>query len=1234
MSKKTKKYFNATLATAVAASGVAAVAPAATEASSSFADVKTGDYFYQDVLDLQARGIIKGFEDGSFRPNQAVTRGQAAKILAGVLGLDTVNVKDPGFKDVPKTNEYYGAIAALANAGIINGFEDGTFRQGQPVLRNHMAKMIARGFNLQVAEGATTPLTDVHADYEQYVTALYTNKVTTGRTATTFDGTSNVTRGQLVAFVARAEKAKSTTSTDQKAEQQFTVESVTATTIKTSAGDYTVSTAMQSIFKEANAAALKGAQVVAQIENNEIVSVKALTITAKTPGTFDANNATIAGNVTVKSADVKVVNVKVQGKLIVDEVAVAPVASLTAIAADEKSVSTITLENVTAQTIEVKRDEVTLSSKTKLANVVVASTVKTIEVNAPVAKLSLEASATVTVKGTATIDELVVAEKAKVTIDAATKVTKLVIPAGVKVEDVVTNYNDIKANITSVVEEKAATTGPSYSGGSGGGYDDDDDDDDNDDNSTYVVNPIVGEKITAAGTYGLATGNRVIEGDVTITVADVTLQNVTVKGNLILGEGIGEGDVRLKGVKVEGETRVNGGGKNSVYFEDSVLATVIVNKNNGAVRIVAQGSTRVVEVQLETPTLVVERDLDAGSTGFEDVIVTEAMQTAGEGIQVQLEGVFETINSRATNVRMSLSESTDIRTLVLNALAHISGTGTIQIARINANGSTISQRPQNVVLDISGHVDVTIAGESVTESYSDPNATAVVSAIRASQGVISVDMDNFIADLTAGDFEVTATLDGQEITLNNLSYEANKQRFTYSPVTLVGNIGKTVEVTVTPKHDKLSTAAVTSSFEVATGFNGRITDIQGAGIPNLTIKFRAGSGTTTGEVVAEATTDAYGYYTVNVPEGIYTGEFSAPGYLTTYMIASAPADFFNTEQNETVMRAAASQEVKIMLTWDEHPRDLDSHLKGPSAEDSDFHIYYGHKQATVNGIVYADLDWDDVDSYGPETTTIRQLVDGEYRFYVHHFSGYNTLRTSGAKVHVFLGNATTPTQVFEVPTGEGDEIYWNVFDLIVSDNGETVTIRPVNTLEQIRMPEMLTDLTRARETIYNQYNMSFDILETAEQSVKIAAVQQFIDTLTFPTGVTATVSVTEYGQYIVTLEKDGETLVVDIYPTFQYDPTEQETNLEPIEFTFDEAVATADIATIDVESIKIEGVTTADIASVTTGDSFAINFKDGVNVTATSGDTITINVTDPEGNRETFIITFDGTAWVARRQAE
>ena len=198
-----KKYATATAAVVVAATIVAMP----TDAATKFPDLNEGQYFYNDVLALQERGIINGYSDGTFKPNNTLTRGQAAKMIAGFLELDTENVPDPNFTDISSSNQYYGAIAALKAAGIIDGYEDQTFRHNEPIKRNHMAKIIVNATGLQAKNPELLPFTDISDSYKSYIAALYENKVTTGKTPTTFEGSKNVTRGQMAAFIIRAEKA-------------------------------------------------------------------------------------------------------------------------------------------------------------------------------------------------------------------------------------------------------------------------------------------------------------------------------------------------------------------------------------------------------------------------------------------------------------------------------------------------------------------------------------------------------------------------------------------------------------------------------------------------------------------------------------------------------------------------------------------------------------------------------------------------------------------------------------------------------------------------------------------------------------------------------------------------------------------------------------------------------------------------------------------------------------------
>lgn len=200
-----KKLFNVAITATLVAGAVVAVAPPA-GAAISFKDVKETNAHYENIMNLAERGIIRGYEDGTFRPGNSIKRGNAAHIIAEIIGLDTTNVKNPNFKDISTKNSNYGAIAALANAGIINGFEDGTYRANDMLTRGQMSKIIAKAFKL-TPTGETVPFTDVErSQYKSHIIALYENSITTGVTPTFFDTKSFVTRGQLSSFVVRAEK--------------------------------------------------------------------------------------------------------------------------------------------------------------------------------------------------------------------------------------------------------------------------------------------------------------------------------------------------------------------------------------------------------------------------------------------------------------------------------------------------------------------------------------------------------------------------------------------------------------------------------------------------------------------------------------------------------------------------------------------------------------------------------------------------------------------------------------------------------------------------------------------------------------------------------------------------------------------------------------------------------------------------------------------------------------------
>jgi uncharacterized lipoprotein YddW (UPF0748 family) len=99
---------------------------------SSFADTQT-HWAKDSIHQLFTRQIISGYPDGSFRPNNSVTRAEFAAILNKAFPQATP-VRDPiNFRDVPANHWANSAIQTVTRAGFFSGYPNGTFRPNQPI---------------------------------------------------------------------------------------------------------------------------------------------------------------------------------------------------------------------------------------------------------------------------------------------------------------------------------------------------------------------------------------------------------------------------------------------------------------------------------------------------------------------------------------------------------------------------------------------------------------------------------------------------------------------------------------------------------------------------------------------------------------------------------------------------------------------------------------------------------------------------------------------------------------------------------------------------------------------------------------------------------------------------------------------------------------------------------------------------------------------------------------------
>jgi Leucine-rich repeat (LRR) protein len=168
-----------------------------------FPDVTETHRFYEEIQYLTGNGIITGFPDGSFRPNETVTRAQAAIMIGRALDLDG-ELRPTIFEDVGSSSKASGYIASATEKGIITGFTDGTFRPGDPVTRGQMAIFLSRAFELKEESPDVFPDVSEQSSSYVHVRRILAEGITTGYPDGTFRPYAVLIRGDFSAFMARA----------------------------------------------------------------------------------------------------------------------------------------------------------------------------------------------------------------------------------------------------------------------------------------------------------------------------------------------------------------------------------------------------------------------------------------------------------------------------------------------------------------------------------------------------------------------------------------------------------------------------------------------------------------------------------------------------------------------------------------------------------------------------------------------------------------------------------------------------------------------------------------------------------------------------------------------------------------------------------------------------------------------------------------------------------------------
>ena len=174
-----------------------------------FSDVNENDRFYNNVMGAVENGYMSGMGDGTFGPMKTATRAQFASALACAMGYeapeDSTTIDTP-FVDVDADDWYAGAVAFCKENGIISGYEDTTFRPDQTITRQEAAAMLNNAFGLEASTDVSkfTDAGKIASWATAHVAAVANAELMNGDAAGTFRPTGTLTRAELASIMMNA----------------------------------------------------------------------------------------------------------------------------------------------------------------------------------------------------------------------------------------------------------------------------------------------------------------------------------------------------------------------------------------------------------------------------------------------------------------------------------------------------------------------------------------------------------------------------------------------------------------------------------------------------------------------------------------------------------------------------------------------------------------------------------------------------------------------------------------------------------------------------------------------------------------------------------------------------------------------------------------------------------------------------------------------------------------------
>ena len=717
------------------------------------------------------KGDISGYPDGTFRPNNMITRAEFVVLVNNAMGYTKSGYAY--FSDVP--SHYWGknAIQTGVAAGYISGDGNGIFRPNDPVTRQEAAAMISRILDLKQNESRAYRYTDSYAISnwaKGVVGAVSEAGIMAGYPDGSFGPNKVLTRAEAVLALDKTVNYKPGDKEEDKEETKKEDMLLTQTKLEdtTITGDLTISDRLGTKTITLDNVTVKGKLIV------------------------DGGSEVILKDCDIKEMvmDQKDTTVKASGKTTVEKTTFQKIGKLTGgdytdVIVDKELSGYITIDaKVRNLTLDAETD-LKLGSDARIKNMEITKNADKATIDFSKGKVEdMTVKDKVTIKGSGDIDTMTV---------YVSGVTSSIRPDTVKTKD-----NASKPDYT-------------------------DDDDDWSSSSSSRRNITISSD-RSGGTYRNAT----------VTKGDVTVRNMTVRENLYIDSDVKEDEVRFDGMTIYGNVYIRGGGTNSVFFEDcKISGNIYAEKTYGDKPVGLKLDNKT--AQALKGTLYIRKNgadvigLESGNgTYLKQIVVDTDKLTTLDDLQA------DRVEIVAANADVKITASTIVKELYVTDKGYgridLSGTiGKLQADNsitVKGNGR-IDEKSGKVTVEQGVKIGVTSVTLDKTDLTLDVNdtekLTATVNPNDATNKtvtwksdkpeIVEVDSNGNVTAKAAGTATITATADGKsascKVTVNGQPATVPVQSVELNQTTLELKAGNTATLTATVNPESATDKTVT-----------------------------------------------------------------------------------------------------------------------------------------------------------------------------------------------------------------------------------------------------------------------------------------------------------------------------------------------------------------------------------------------------------------------------------------